>query len=379
MSRPRKILLLTPSLAPGGLETVVAQLGQALRRSDWEVSVVSMMPPTAFTNELNKAGANVISLGMKPGRPNLFGVLRFLWYLRRFQPDIIHSHMFHASILARLARVLTGKPVVCTIHSEVECSHRSTSARFREWLYRISDFACARTTAVSQRVRERYVRERIVPSHRIDVINNGVNPERFRPCGERRQQTRAELGWREHFVWLAVGRLDLAKDYPNLVRAFQKVHQRQPSARLAIAGEGQMRESIEQLIHNAGLRDVVSLLGLRNDVPILLNACDAVVMASAWEGGPLVLLEAGAAERPVVSTQVGAAPEIVVPGRTGLLVAPRDPASLARVMTELMELGPEILSTMGAQARRHVLDRFSLDSMHDQYRKLYEQVLTLPT
>jgi glycosyltransferase involved in cell wall biosynthesis len=120
------------------------------------------------------------------------------------------------------------------------------------------------------------------------------------------------------------------------------------------------------------------LLGLRDDVPNLLNACDALVMASAWEGAPLILLEAGAAGRPVVSTRVGAAPEIVIPGRTGLLVAPRDPASLARAMNELMELGPETLNTMGEQARRHVIDRFSLDSVHDQYRKLYEQVLTSP-
>src|ERR1700722_18338441 len=148
MPLPRKILLLTPSLAPGGLETVVAQLAEALCCSGWEVSVVSMMPPVAFISELNQAGATVISLGMKPGRPNILGVLRFLRYLHRFKPDIIHSHMFHASILGRLARVLTGKPVICTVHSEVECSHRATSARFREWVYRITDFACTRTTAV---------------------------------------------------------------------------------------------------------------------------------------------------------------------------------------------------------------------------------------
>lgn len=372
----RKILLLTPSLAPGGLETVVAQLAQALRCSDCEVSVVSMMPPTAFTSELQKAGASVVSLGMKPSRPNILGALRFFWHLRKFQPDIIHSHMFHASILGRVTRVLTGKPVVCTIHSEVECSHRTTSAGFREWLYRITDFACARTTAVSERIRERYVRERIVPAHRIEVIDNGVNPEHFRPCSEQRQRTRAALGWQKGFVWLAVGRLELAKDYPNLIQAFKKVHEKSSSVRLAIAGEGRMRAQIEQIVQDLGLNNAVSFLGLRDDVPNLLNACDALVMASAWEGGPLVLLEAGAAERPVVSTRVGAAPEIVVPGRTGLLVAPRDPASLAQAMSKLMELGPEILNTMGTQARRHVIDRFSLDSVHDQYRKLYEQVLT---
>ena len=378
MALPKRILLLTPSLAPGGMETVVVQLAQALRCSDCEVSVVSMMPPAAFTGELKKAGASVISLGMKPGRPNILGVVRFLLHLRRFQPDIIHGHTFHASILARLARVLTGKPVICTVHSEVECSHRKTSARFREWLYRITDFACTRTTAVSKQVRERYVRERIVPPHRIEVIDNGVNPEQFRRCDEQRRRTRAELGWREHFVWLAVGRLELAKDYPNLIQAFQKVHAESPSARLAIAGEGRMRAQLEQIVQNAGLQNVVSLLGLRDDVPNLLNACDALVMASAWEGGPLVLLEAGAAERPVVSTRVGAAPEIVIPGRTGLLVSPRDPASLARGMSELMQLGPEIRNTMGEEARRHVIDRFSLGSMHDQYRKLYEQVLASP-
>jgi glycosyltransferase involved in cell wall biosynthesis len=360
------------------METVVVQLAQALRCRDCEVSVVSMMPPAAFTGELEKAGASVISLGMKPGRPNILGVVRFLLHLRRFQPDIIHGHTFHASILARLAQVLTGKPVICTVHNEVECSRRRTSARFREWLYRMTDFACTRTTAVSKQVRERYVRERIVPPHRIEVIDNGVNPEQFRPCVKQRERTRSELGWQENFVWLAIGRLELAKDYPNLIQAFKKVHAESPSARLAIAGEGRMRAQIEQIVQNAGLQNVVSFLGLRDDVPNLLNACDALVLASAWEGGPLVLLEAGAAERPVVSTRVGAAPEIVVPGRTGLLVSPNDSASLARAMSELMELGPETLNTMGTQARRHVIDRFSLASMHDQYRKLYEQVLTSP-
>jgi len=335
-----------------------------------------MMTPAAFTSELKQAGACVVSLGMKPGRPNVLGILRFLLHLRRFQPDIIHSHMFHASILGRITRILTGKPVVCTIHSEVECSHRSTSARFREWLYRITDFACARTTAVSERVRERYVRERIVPPHRIEVIDNGVNPEQFRPCSEQRKRTRAELGWQAEFVWLAVGRLELAKDYPNLIQAFKKLHAESPSVRLAIAGEVLVRPRIEQIIQNAGLENAVRLLGLRDDVPHLLNACDALVMASAWEGAQLVLLEASAAACPVVATRVGAAPEIVVPGRTGLLVAPSDSDSLARAMSELMELGPEILDIMGAQARRHVLTRFSLDSVHDQYWKLYEQVLT---
>ena len=376
MERPRKVLFLTTSLAPGGAETVVMNLALALRSSGCLVTVVSMLEPTAFVDELEAAGVTVISLGMLRNRFNFTGMWRFSQCLRRFRPDIIHAHMFHASILARVARFLTGIPAVCTIHSEIECSHRKNSASgLRDWIYRATDAAASHTTAVSERVRQRYVDSKIVPAHRIEVIDNGVDPDRFQPCPEQRQRTRIELGWRDHFVWLAVGRLELAKDYPNLIQAFQRVHADLPSARLAIVGEGRMRSWIEQAIESAGLQTAVALLGLRDDVPALLNACDALVMASAWEGGPLVLLEAGAAGRPVVSTRVGAASEIVVPGRTGLLVAPRDPASLARAMGDLMALGTETLDQMGERARRHIIDRFSLGSLHDRYRKLYEEVL----
>ena len=336
-----------------------------------------MLPPMAFSDELETAEVKVISLGMKAGRPNFGGIVRFLACVREFQPDIIHGHMFHASILARLARILTGIPVICTIHNEIECSHRKTSARFREWIFRITDAACGRTTAVSERIRQRYVRNRIVLSHRIEVIDNGVDPERFRPCPERRLRTRAALGWQDCFVWLAVGRLELAKDYPNLIEAFQKVREQYPFPKLAIAGEGRLRPQIEHLIQRTGLQTAVSLLGLRTDVPDLMNACDAFVMPSAWEGAQLVLLEASATARPVVATEVGVAPQAVVPGQTGLLVPPKDPAALAQAMTRLMTVEAKKLDQMGLNARRHIVDRFSLGSVHGRYMKLYEEVLAV--
>lgn len=359
------------------MEVVVMQLAMALLGAGCNVSVVSMMEPTAFTEELEAAGVRVVSLRMKPGRPNIGGVVRFFSYLRAFQPNLIHGHMFHASILARFARVFTGTPVVCTIHSEIECSHRKTSARLREWIYRVTDAACSRTTAVSERIRQRYVQEKIVPSHRIEVIDNGVDPERFRPCPERRQRTRTALGWQDCFVWLAVGRLELAKDYPKLITAFQKIREQCPFSKLAIVGKGRLRPQIEHLIECNGLQGVVSLLGSRTDVPDLMNASDALVMCSAWEGGPLVLLEAGAMGRPVIATEVGAAPQIVLPGQTGLLVPPRNPAALAQAMTRLMMMESEKLDQMGLDARRHVVDRFSLASVHGRYIKLYEEVLAV--
>ncbi len=334
-----------------------------------------MLEPTAFVDELQDVGVQVISLGMKPRRLNLTGIWRFFRHLRRLRPDIIHAHMFHASILARIARFTADVPVVCTIHSEIECSHRKTSAGLREWLYRVTDGAASRTTAVSERVRQRYVENRIVPAHRIEVIDNGVDVERFRPDAEQRSQTRESLLWGGSFVWLAAGRLAVAKDYPNLIEAFHQVHRQYPNSRLAIAGEGPLRPPLEEVIARHGLESAVSLLGLRADVPQLMNACDAFVMSSAWEGGPLVLLEAAACARPVVATKVGVAPEIVIPGKTGFLVAPRNAAELSNAMIRLMKMTPEQREQTGAMARLQVVERFALTSVYRRYQNLYEGML----
>lgn len=245
----------------------------------------------------------------------------------------------------------------------------------RELLYRFTNLVRGRTTVVSESIRDRYARLKIIPAHRVEVIGNGVDPERFRPCASQRLMTRASLEWKDAFVWLAVGRLEIAKDYPTLIRAFQTVHQQSPWCKLAIAGDGRMRAQLERQIRDSGLTSAVSLLGSRTDIPELMNACDAFVMSSAWEGGPLVVLEAGATGCPVVATEVGVATSAIVPGGTGFLVAPGLPSALAQTMLRLMSLPQDELAAMRLEARRRVVEHFSLPLAHRQYQRLYEEVL----
>jgi glycosyltransferase involved in cell wall biosynthesis len=339
------------------------------------VSVVSMLEPTAFSEELTAAGIPVVSLSMSRSGANVRGIAQFLSYLRRFQPDIIHAHMFHASILARLARIALGTPVVCTVHSEIECSHLKKSGRLREWIYRLTARASNCTTAVSHRVRDRYVTKRLVHNATMPVIENGVDVDRFTPNAERRIQLRESEGWSNRFVWLAVGRLEDPKDYPRMVRAFRPIHERWPSALLVIAGEGRLREKIEAAIATENLQSAVQLLGSRKDVPDLMNAADAFVLCSEWEGCQLVLLEAGAAALPSVATSVGAAPQIVLPGRTGFLVPPGDTESLAHAMASLMQVPEKQRVSMGGQARLHIVDHYSIHNVHGHYQQIYEDIL----
>ena len=141
------------------------------------------------------------------------------------------------------------------------------------------------------------------------VVPNGIPVDQFQLGSEIRQRIRNELEVEDKFVWLAVGRLEAPKDYPNLLHAMHAFST--PRNILLIAGDGPSRASMEQLASTLGISSEVRFLGTRTDVPRLMAAADAYVMASAWEGLPMGLLEASASALPIVATDVGGNHEIV--------------------------------------------------------------------
>lgn len=134
------VVLLTTNLARGGAETQVALLALSLRQRGWPVSVVSLLDPSAFQAELSAAGVPIHSLHMHPGRPDPLALARLAVLLRKLRPRVLHSHMFHANLLGRLAHLAFPVPVVIsTLHSMAESSRHSTGTRLRDWLYRATD------------------------------------------------------------------------------------------------------------------------------------------------------------------------------------------------------------------------------------------------
>lgn len=365
-----KVLFLITGLAYGGAETQLVQLATRLKERGWEVGVISMLPPEAYVRELEVAAIPVFSLGMRRGVPDLRALFRLARIVRRERPCVFHSHMVHANLLARVCRPIASVPVlVCTAHNIWEGS------RWREWAYRLTDPFCDLTTQVSDAGLERYVRIGAVPARKIRFVPNGVDTNRFRPDIKARAYLRDSLGLRSEFIWLAVGRLEQAKDYPNMIRAFAKVHQLRRESRLFIVGQGSLRAEMERLAAELGLGNVVNFLGVRRDIPELMNAADAYVMSSAWEGMPLVLLEAAAVGLPVVATDVGGNREIVLDGKTGLLVPPKDPDALAGAMLRVMTLSPGARAAMGQAARSHIEAHYSLDRVTDEWEALYTTLL----
>ncbi len=370
-----KVLFVTTGLAYGGAETQVVDLALRLKARGWQVDVVSMLTPQAYVTNLQERGIAVWSLDMTPGIPDPRGALRLIRIIRALRPHVVHSHMVHANILARVVRALSPVPaLICTAHS-IDERGKKGSGTWRILAYRFTDFFCDMTVQVSRAGLHRYVKVKAVPIHKIRYIPNGIDTNQFYPNHELKRLVRQELGIGNEFVWITVGRFAPAKDYPSMIRAFAHVSRIHPESRLLIVGDGPLRSDVENLVKDLKLEAHITFLGLRGDVAKLLNAADAFVMSSAWEGMPRALLEAASTGLPVVATDVGGNGEVVIDGRTGFLVPPRNPSALADAMLSVMALDPQNRQLMGVEGRKHVERNFSIDTVVKMWENLYCEVL----
>jgi glycosyltransferase involved in cell wall biosynthesis len=305
----------------------------------------------------------------------LAGLARGERFLHTFQPDLIHSHVYPANMAARLihllslARFHSAPPLISSVHSVKEGSWPRMLA------YMLTDPLSRRTTSVSHVGATRWVRLRAVPARKSSVITNGIDIAEFAPNTQRRARQRAEMKAGKEFVWLAAGRIVPAKDYPNLLRAFAQVHATIADAQLWIAGEARGEElaAVQALSGELGVGTAVRWLGLRRDMPALLDAADGFVLASAREGMPLVVGEAMAMEKPVVATDVGGVRELV--GEAGVVVPAKSPDALAQAMLGMMQSAPKARRLLGRAARERITANFNIDAKTDEWEAMYRAVV----
>lgn len=367
----RRIVLLITNLGRGGAETQVVRLALGLKSRGWSVAVVALMTPQDFVQELEGAGISVtaLHLGRGMGR-TMIGLPAALRVLRKLQPSLLVAFNFPAEVVARLCGRLAGIRVVIV-------SVRTTllGGVARRLVYRFGDFLVTAVAANSEAVR-RELEKLGVGSGKLFTIPNGIDVTAWKVSDDLAERRRTEIGvGRDSFLWLAVGNVRDAKDYPSLIGAVRHCVDAGDSIHLCIAGAETLDESMRQLVVNAGLKDHVTLLGKRKDVAALLCIADAFVLSSAWEGMPNALMEAMACGKPVVATNVGGVSELVEEGLSGFVVPLRDPRMLASAMRKLMQLAPAQRRHMGQAGRQIIQDRFSVELLVDRWEALSWNVL----
>jgi len=364
-SRPLRIVHVVPTLDVGGLENGLVNVVAAL--PEFAHAVVSIGPLGAFAQRLPRT-VEQVTLGKAAGEPMRLAMFRLLRVLRRLEPDLVHSRNWGAIEAVPAARLAGVRAIVHSEHGRELADPEGLNARrnrFRRLLAPLID----RIVTVSDDLKA-WLEETVkLPGAKLLVIPNGVDTERFSPA--RRLEGRQALQISDETTVVGtVGRLNGIKDYPTLLTAFADVARRAEHVRLVFVGDGPQRAALEAAAAALGMKERVSFLGERTDVPALIAGLDVFVLPSIAEGMSNTLLEAMAAGRPVVATGVGGNPELVEDGVTGTLVPARHPAALTKAIDGY--LGDAGLRTAhGEAARARAVMEFGLASMASRYRDLY--------
>ncbi len=366
---PMRIILLSTGLGMGGAEQQIVGLAKQFLIEGHAVAIVSL---TADQEVELPSEATIVNLGMRKTALSFAAAFcRLRRFVRDWQPDVIHAHMVHANLFARLLAAVGGvPPVICSAHSARE------GGSLRMLAYRLTDRWSDMTTQVSQAGKQAMVTAGAVPPSRIRVMPNGIDTQKFwldRDCRDKVRRT-LEIGPDTRLL-ITVGRLVEEKAQDVLIDAFANTLQsvRPLDAKLLIVGEGPARPRLQAQIDKLGLGASVTLLGLRHDVPALLNAADAFALSSNVEGMPLVIGEALATGCPIVATDAAGVQELL--GTFGTIVKRGDTVALAAALARTLANARGSREDESAR-RQWIVERFSLTAITGQWIACYRQLIT---
>lgn len=354
---------------------LVCGLSHESKMTDWEKQSVDMA-----IRKIEDGGVKVIlipSLVRKIAPVQDFRSFFSLWRLMiREKPTIVHTHTSKAGILGRLAAKIAAVPIIVhTPHGHVFYGHfGSISSKLFLLLERL--FACITDclVALTEQERKDYIKLSVIDPENVVAIHSGVKIDRFFSARVDVEKKKRALGLNPKApVVGTVGWLLAIKGPMNLLKAMGRVWEKHPEVELVYVGKGELQEALEAQAFKMGVFEKVRLLGWRDDIEEIMLILDLFVLPSLNEGMGRVLVEAMAAGRPIVATEVGGIPDLVKHKETGLLVPPGNDQALAEAILQVL-MDPDRAREMGEKGKAGCY-RFSLQSMLDDVESLYYNLL----
>lgn len=374
--RPIKVLRVIARMNVGGPAWQVSVLTRGLTPPEFhtqlvcgtvepgEADFIKLRDPTLPVTRLASLGRSLKLLG------DVRAFVDLVRIMRRFRPDIVHTHTAKAGVLGRLAAMVALVPVrVHTFHGHVLQGY--FSPRVTAAVRLVERLLARRTTAlvaVGAQVRDDLLAAGIGRPEQYSVIPPGVAAARVVDRTKARQALRLPV---DAPVVVFVGRLTGIKRVDRLLEAWRTVATADPNAVLALAGAGDLLDEVQQ--QAASLGDSVRFLGWQSDLAPVYAAADVAVLTSDNEGMPVTLIEASMAGAPCVTTDVGAARDVVLHESTGFVV-PTDAAAVADALMLLLA-DADLRATMGVAAAKHAQAAFGTNRLVDDHARLYRRLM----
>jgi glycosyltransferase involved in cell wall biosynthesis len=323
----------------------------------------------SYVEALRQHGIRVVRMPIRADVDPLFSI-RLIGWLRHEAPAILHTHLIHGDLYGSLGASVARIPVlISTKHNDDDFR----AGRLMRLLERRLVRSATKIIAISDWIREFVLRTTGIAPDRVVTVRYGY--EALPGAGRERPPLPTRYGVPpDARLVLSVGRLVRQKGHEDLIRAFARVLKDVPDAWLLIAGEGELRGELEGLARNLGIARRVVMPGYVDGAVRLFSACDVYAHPSRWEGFGLVLLEAMAAERPIVAAAASAIPEIVRHDETGLLVPAMDADALAAALIDLLR-DPARAETLGRAGLRRLHAAFAVEPMVRATENIYEECL----
>lgn len=373
---PMKVMHIITNLEDGGAEGALYRL---CTHSHLQAHfVISLMNGGKYGPMLVAAGVNLHCLGMPRGRLTWSGIIQLWKLIQIIQPDVVQAWMYHANLVGGLVAWICGvKKIYWGIRhgNLIPNANKYTTIIVAKLCAHMSYFIPRRVVSCSHQALEMHVGIGYKRSRMI-VIPNGYDLSLYTPDFSSRLNLRHALSISENtFLIGMVARYDAQKDHANLLTALHILKLQGASFQCMLVGAGMdiNNKQLQKIIFEYGLENNVTLLGPRNDIPVIMNALDLHVLSSLGEAFPNVIAEAMACGTLCISTDVGDAALIV--GDTGWITPPQDSAAIANGVNNAMLLHknkPDLWESRKQAARKRILNNFSIEKIVDAYSSVWE-------
>lgn len=366
-----KILYVVPDLVVGGVSTVVLSNIKELKKRGCLIELVTMK---TIIDPKSHDDISYKSLNINSPKDVFRSLTKFEIIIKKFKPDIIHSHTYNANMLVRIHSLIYNSKIVkiCNEHG----TYRKGANVMPWFLFKVTRKIPDYFANVSHSSLKSYINNGLCNPKKCVVLYNGIELDKFKKNKELGAITRSKYSLTEEQILFGyVGRLSKEKDVSNLLQAVKILKDiSRKDFKLIIVGDGPESNGLINFVNLHNLNDKVFFIGEKNDVIPYLSMIDILVLPSKTEGLPTVLLEAMAMECMIVSTNCGGVQEIL--NGTKSYIAPiENPYQLANQMNKVLTLDPEVRKVYGKDYRNKIISTFSINNTVNEIYNLYFSIL----